>query len=103
MVKDLCDLLLDAPLEVDEQVTARNQIEPREGRVTEQVVPREDDQLANFLPDAVSAVFLHEVAPQSLRADVRPDVAGIEAIASLFERLIVQVAREDLDAWRSLM
>ena len=37
---------LQVLFEIDEQITARDQVHPREGRITQKILPSEDDHLA---------------------------------------------------------
>ena len=97
VVEDLDHLVLHVALQVDEQVAAADQVEPREGRVAEEVVRREDHPLAYLLPDPVSAVLAVEEAAQARRAHVGLDVAGVEPLARPLQRALVQVRGEDLD------
>ena len=92
--------LLQPPVEVDQHVAARDQVEPREGRVLEQVVVREQDRLAQLVGDAVAARFLAEKALEPLGRHVSLDGARIEAHPRDGERLVVDVGGEDLDLRR---
>ena len=55
-------------VEVDEQVAARDEVQPRERRVLQQVVRGEQHHLAQLAPHAVAAVLLDEEPPQPLLA-----------------------------------
>ncbi len=56
-------LLLQAPIEVDEEVTAREDVDLGEGRIGGDVLRREHQHLADLLLHAEAVVFSREVAP----------------------------------------
>jgi hypothetical protein len=103
VVEDLIDVLLRAALEIDQKIAAADQVEVRERGIREQVVMREDDDLAHFLVHAVAAVLLAEEPLESLLAHVRCDLVGVEPGARSLERALVQVAGEDLDLGRRIV
>ncbi len=70
-------LLLEGRLQIDEQVAATDQVHAREGRIGDEVLPREDDHLAQRLADTVAAFFLDEEPPQPLRRDVIGEALGV--------------------------
>ncbi len=59
-VKQLEDPLLGVPLQVDEHVSAAHQVDLGERRVTEQVVDREGDHVADISADLKILSFLTE-------------------------------------------
>src|SRR6266852_4865899 len=91
------DPLLQRDVEVDQQVAAANQIEPRKRRVAKNIVLGEDTQLANGLADLILAVDLGEKAAQALGADVDGDVFEIRPRASFLQRGVVNVRGQQLD------
>ena len=68
------DLLLQHRLQVDQEVAATDQVDAREGRVGQYVVPREDAGVTDRLLDAVAAVDLDEEPPQAFGRHVLGDV-----------------------------
>ncbi len=60
-------LLLQAWREIDEQVTATDEVHMRERRVAGDVLPSEDDHLSQGLTDPIPALFLDKEPPQPLR------------------------------------
>ena len=63
-------LLLQARLEIDQQVAATDEVHARERRIGDEVLPREDHHLAQRLADPVAAFLLDEEPPQPLGRDV---------------------------------
>ena len=61
------DRLLHVRLEVDQHVAARDQVEPREGRVAEKVLGGEDHRVAQVLGDLVVVSLLDEEPAQAFR------------------------------------
>ncbi len=64
IVEDGKDLLLKGRLEVDQQIAAADQVETREGRVGDHVLPGEHHHVAQRLDHAVAAALFHEEAAQ---------------------------------------
>ena len=56
---------LDRPIQVDEEVAAGEQIEVREWRVLDEIVEREQHQLAQLPANAIAARLADEEAPQA--------------------------------------
>src|SRR5258707_445660 len=94
------DPLLKRGGEVDEDVAAGDQVQLREGRVTGQVVPHENAQLAHDLVDAVAAVRLDEVPPPALLAQLAYDAVGVEALARSADPPLADVGAENLERAR---
>ena len=97
VVKDAEQPALQRGGHVDEHVPAHDQVDLREGRITCQVLAREDAEIAHRLGDAVSAVDLDEEAPQSLRRDVDRDAVGIRAVPRVLDGVLADVGGEDLN------
>src|SRR5512133_685180 len=60
-------LLLQSRLEVDQDVSATDEVHAREGRIVDEILPGEDHHFPQRLADPVPALLLHEKAPQTLR------------------------------------
>ena len=97
VVEERNDLPLEGRVEVDEHIAATDQVEPREGRVTQQVVPREHAEVADRLGDLVMVVDAGEVPPEPFRRDVPGDVLEVQPCAGPFQGRLVDVGGEDLD------
>ncbi len=89
--------VLQFRLEVDEEVPAGEQVEPREGGVLDDVLDREHHHLPDLLLDPVPAFHLHEVAAQPLGPDVLHDVGRVDPGARGRDGVLVEVGRVDLD------
>ena len=61
------DLGLGGDVQVDEQVAAGDEVEPRKRRVAQNVVGGEEDFFPDLFPHPVSPVIGHEKAAQPLR------------------------------------
>jgi hypothetical protein len=99
-VEERQDGLLRVRLEVDQQVPAGDQVEPRERRVADQVVRREHDALAERLRDLIAVLAQREEPLPALAADTGDLLFGIEAGARHLQRCLVHVGGEDLDVHR---
>src|SRR5438046_1145891 len=60
------DPILQIGVQIDQQVTAGNQIDARERSVLDEIMRREDTHLAQFLDHAVSVSFMDKPARQPL-------------------------------------
>ena len=92
--------LLVRGFQVDEDVAAGDEVEPREWGIADEVVLGEDAQVAHRLVDLVVAVQLDEEPGQPLGGDVGDDVLQVHAGAGLLDRLARQVGAEDEDGGR---
>ena len=93
-------MLLRVAVQVDQQIAARDQVEPRKRRVAQQVVQREEHRLAQLATDAVAARLADEEAlSRSSETSAAIDVR-IHAFACDADRVVVEVGREDLHARR---
>ena len=97
------DLLLQVAVEIDQNVAAGDEIDAREGRVFEQVVDREQHQVAQFLAHAVVVALAREEAAQTLLADVRLDRGRIASFPRDGERAGVEIGAENLDRGTQLV
>ena len=88
--------VLEVGVEVDEEVPARQQVDPREGRVLDQIVRREDAHLPQVLDHAVGVALLHEPPAEPLRRHMFGDRARIAAGPRRAERARVEIGRENL-------
>ena len=79
-------LLLQARLEIDQQIAATDEVHARERRVGDEILPREDHHLAQRLVDAVAAFLLDEEPPQAFRRDILREALGVEAVAGLLQQ-----------------
>ena len=59
-------LPLHSWFEIDQEVAAANQIQPRKRRIADEIVPRECDPIAQRLDYPVAASLLDEEAAQPL-------------------------------------
>jgi len=67
VVKDGEHLLLQARLEIDQQVAATDDVHARERGIADDVLSGEDDHLAQGLVDPIAAFLLDEESPHPVR------------------------------------
>ena len=91
------DVFLNGP-EIDQHIAATDQVQFRERRIANEVMPAEYTQLAQTLVDLVAALDLCKIAPQAFRADFRCDVLGVFAAAGFFDGSFADVGSENLGA-----
>src|SRR6266849_7464199 len=63
-------LFLQTGLEINQQVAATDEVHARERRVSDEILPGEDDHLPQRLDDPVAAFLLDKKASQALRRDI---------------------------------
>lgn len=88
--------LLQRGAEIDHQVAARQDVEPRERRVEDDVVLREQHHLADALVDAVAAGLFGEEARQAIGRDVARDRRRVLAGAREGDRVGTEVGGKHL-------
>ena len=96
-MEDAADLLLKLAIEIDEQVAARDEIEPGEWRVLEQTVAGEQDRVPKLSPGQVVVSLPREKAAKTLLADVGLDRYRVSALASNRKPTDIQVGAENLN------
>ena len=89
--------LLQARLEINQQVAATDQVHPRERRVADEILPGEHDHLAQRLADPVAAVLLDKEPPQAFRRDILRQALGVQPVAGLVQQRVVEVGGEYLE------
>src|SRR5688572_30678493 len=89
--------VLNLTLQIDEQVTTCDQIQPGEGRVAQNTVMGEQDRVAYLAPHAVMVSFLRKKTRQSLGADICFDGCGIQALTRISYGILVQVGSKNLN------
>ena len=81
---------------IDEQVATGGKIQLGERRVLQNILQREDDQLAYLLLDAVAALLLEEEAREPLRAHVARDAVRVKSGARGLDGGVIQIRPENL-------
>ncbi len=94
-------LFLQTRLKINQQVAATNQVQPREGRVVDEILPGEDDHLPQRLDDAIAAFFLDKKPAQSFRRDILREALGVETVAGFVQHRVVEVSGEHLELARA--
>ena len=96
-MENIESLLLRVAVQIDKQVATGNEIEPREGRVGQEIVRREEHHVAQLLLHPIVVFPRHKKPPQSINGYVCFYRRGINAMTRVVDRLIVDVRRENLD------
>src|SRR5579862_4168836 len=84
-------------LEVDQQVTAGDDIHLRERSIPQQIMLRENAHIANVFADAVHIFAFREEPPETLRGDVALDIFRIYPAARLDDALFADIGAEKLN------
>ena len=100
VVKRLNDSLLQLLIEIDENIPAAHEIEPRERRVSREIVLNEDAQIPNALVDSIAALDLREMTPASFVGEVAERAVRVGARSRRLDGLAADVRAEDLDGTR---
>ena len=95
VVQEGHDALLQRRAEVDQDVAAAHQVEPRERGVPGEVVPREHAHLADRLADLIATVDAHEIAAQQIGRERRGDGLRVDPGARSHQVSLVDVGGED--------
>src|SRR5215472_17870061 len=99
-MKQWYDLGLETGLQIDQYIATRNQVEPREWRVANDAVSREDAHVAQFFDDAICPGFVDKEAPEPLGRDFLDHARRIPCPPRDTHRNFVDVGAKDLDLWR---
>ena len=91
-------LVLQTSVEIDQQVATGDEVHPREGRIADDTVGREDAKIAHLFPDNPTAAILDEEPLLALGAQSPQQLLRVAARARDSERGLVNVGCEDLDA-----
>ena len=94
-------LLLQARLQINQQIAATDQVHARERRVADQILPRENDHLAQGFDDPVAAFFLDEKPPQAFRRNILDQIFGVKPVAGLVQQRFVEVGGKHLELARA--
>src|SRR6185312_6386328 len=97
VVKDRQQPRVRVRLQVDENITAADDVEVRERRIRRDVLHREDTAIAHRLRNAITGIFLSEEAIQPLRRDIGLDASRVHARAGGADGGRVEVGCETLD------
>ena len=95
-MEDRDDLCLRFGLKIDQQIPARDQIEPRERRIGQHVLHGEDHRRAQFRQHPVAVIFLREKAGEPLRRYVCLDRFGIKTLSRAGDGVRIDIGGEDL-------
>src|SRR5215813_1884423 len=95
-MKDGDDARLKFGAEIDEQVTARNQIDTRKWRILDDAVRRKNAQIANVFIHRITDIVSGEIPFQSLFGDVLQKRFGISSRSRHDQRVLVNVGGKQL-------
>src|SRR6186997_2856880 len=101
VVQERDQLALQIGVEVDQHVPASDQIDPREGRIADQIMRRKDAHIADRFGDLIETPILDEEARQLLAGNMLDDALVVPALPGYLQRVLVNVGREHLHRrWR---
>src|SRR5690242_4970704 len=96
-------LLLQLAIQVDQQVSAGNQIDARKRWVAQHAVAREQHDVADLLPNAILIAIAGKEAAQPVLADVGLDCERKPSLAGNPERPCIEIRAEHLYGRPSLV
>ena len=96
-VEDREEIPLQHGLEIDQKVSAADQVQLSERRILENIVLGKDDHLADVVPDLVLVSLPVEITAQPHHADILDNVVAVDAPGRRGDCVGIQVRREDLD------
>src|SRR6185295_13875779 len=97
IVEDGNHPLLKRKAEVDQHVPAGQEVEPREGRILDDVLPREDAEVADGLGNLPGTLLQpDEEAPPPLRRNIAHHTAFVDPRPRLIDRAIADIGAEEL-------
>src|SRR5215213_7465395 len=101
VVKGWQHFLLQTRLEIDHHVSATDEIHAREGRIADDILPGEHDQLSQRFDYPVTTVLLDKEATQPLRRYILHERLRIEPVPGFDEVCLVQIGGEHLELARA--
>ena len=90
-------LLLQLLVEIDQQIAARDQVDPRERRIADHAVRGEDAQVAHLLAERIADAVAAEKAVDPLWADILQHRRRIACRPGNGDRRVVDIGREHDD------
>src|SRR5688572_28057628 len=90
------ELLLKLAREIDEHVSATDQIQFGKRRIHNQVLRRKDHQFPDMFGNTISGLFLDEIALEALPGDIRRNRRQIETLPGTFDSMFVYIGRKYL-------
>src|SRR5437870_13377054 len=96
-MKDGHDPFLQNRLEVDQHVTATDDVDPRKRRVLEKIVPSENTDIADPLINSIAAFHFDEKASQPFRRNVRRNALRVGPWSGFLNTSLCEVRAKKLD------
>src|ERR1700682_5487008 len=96
-MKDSHDLFLQCGFQINQHVTAANEIEFRKWRVFKNILLGENAQVADGFVNLVETVCLAEKSPQAFRRNVDFDILEVNARARSLQGRVADVRPKHLD------
>src|SRR6185437_5271975 len=91
------NLLLQVAIEIDEEIAAGDQVDARERRVLQQIMNREQHDIAQLLAHAIPVSLAREEAAQALFPDIRLDRRAVAPLARDAQRPRIEIGAKNLD------
>ena len=96
-VEDGKEIPLQDILEIDQEISAADQVQPAEGRILKDIVLGEDDHLADVVIDHIAVALFGKETAQPRDRDILQNAVAVDAARRHVDGIAVQVRREDLD------
>src|SRR6266404_6869959 len=90
------DFFLRHRLEVDQEITAANQIHSGERRIGKDVLLSEHAHITDRFADAISAIFFDKETPETIGRYIFSNVLGVEAGSGSLNTPVVDIGGKDL-------
>jgi len=86
---------LQSRFQIDQHVSAANEIEMRKGRVMSDILPRKNASFPNGLADQIFPIYFSEVAVEAVRRNIFEKVVWINPRTSGFQRLLADIRAKE--------
>src|SRR5260370_23712403 len=96
-MKDGHDPFLQNRPEVDQHVTATDDVDPRKRRILEKIVPSKNTDIADRFVNSIAAFHFDEKASQPIRRNIRPNTLRVDPRTGFLNTSLVEVRAKKLD------
>ncbi len=96
-MKDGHDPFLQYRPEVDQHVTATDDIDPRKGRILKQVLSSENTHITDGFVNSIATFHLEEKASQPFRRDIGRNTVRVDPGAGFLNASLAEVGAKELD------
>ena len=96
-MKDGHDPFLQDRREVDQDITATDDVDPRKRRIFEKVVPSENTNVADRFINSIATFHFDKKASQPFRRDIGRNTLWVDPCAGFLNASLAEVRAEKLD------